>query len=327
MGWLTVQGLEKNYQGRRVLDGISFSLDRGTQLGIAGETGSSKTTLLQIIAGLLQADSGVVLLEGQPVLGPLERLIPGHPQIGYLSQHFELRNHYRVGEELDLVSPLSKKEQTDLFTICAISHLLDRKTADLSGGERQRIALARVLIKKPSLLLLDEPFSHLDPAHKRTMKQVLAQLSFTYGLTTILVSHDGADLLSWAQHIILLQNGKIVQAGKPIDLYHHPLNAYAAGLLGEFNMFDSVDEALFTSSMLGSLKNSAFPLFLRPEQFELAKNGPLGLLVHVKSAHFMGNHTLLEVYWNNKRMLVRADMGTFDPGETAFLRLKSSHNF
>jgi ABC-type sulfate/molybdate transport systems ATPase subunit len=327
MAWLTVQELVKNYQGVQVLGSLSFSLEKGMQLGIAGETGSSKTTLLKIMAGLLQSDDGVVILDGERVLGPAEKLIPGHPKIGYLSQHFELRNHYKIREELDLESPLNKKERVELFEICAITNLLDRKTTDLSGGERQRVALARILIQKPSLLLLDEPFSNLDPSHKRSMKQVLAQLSSAYGMTTILVSHDGADLLSWAQHILLLQKGKIIQSGKPADLYYRPVSAYAAGLLGDYTLFDGEEAVQFTSSQLSKLEKPSFPFFVRPEQLQLSRTSSYGVMVQVKNTLFMGSHSLIEVYWNGKRILVQATNEDFGTGEMAFLQLKSSHNF
>ena len=238
MAWLSIKGVEKHYDGNPVLKNLSFSLDRGVQLGIAGATGSSKTTLLRIIAGLLQADGGSVWLDGKRVEGPDEKLIPGHPSIGYLSQHFELRNNYRVIEELEVASVLTKEKEEKLYSLCQISHLLSRKTTSLSGGERQRIALARVLLKSPSLLLLDEPFSNLDPDHKRTIKQVLKKISHEFGITTILVSHDGADLLSWADSLLLMHEGQIIQEGSPQMLYQNPINEYVAGLLGNYTRID-----------------------------------------------------------------------------------------
>jgi len=104
MSWLTVQNLEKIYKGESVIDQLSFSINQGIKLGIVGETGAAKTTLLKIIAGLLQADGGQVLLDGVKVNGPEDQLLPGHPAIGYVSQHFELRNNYRVEEELEMAS-------------------------------------------------------------------------------------------------------------------------------------------------------------------------------------------------------------------------------
>src|SRR5580692_2230502 len=148
------------------LSGISFVQQKGQKLALAGATGSGKSTLLKMIAGLLQPDEGEIWLDGQRVRGPLETLVPGHPGVAYLSQHFELWNNYRVGEILSYANDLSDEEAGTLYEMCRIDRLLGRRTDQLSGGERQRIALARLLVKPPRLLLLDEPYSNLDRIHK-----------------------------------------------------------------------------------------------------------------------------------------------------------------
>jgi iron(III) transport system ATP-binding protein len=224
MPFLTIQQLDRTFQGDKIIDQLSFSIEKGIKLGIAGETGAAKTTLLKIIAGLLQPDDGQVLLDGVKIKGPDEQLLPGHPAIGFVSQHFELRNNYTVEEELEMASKLDPQETAHIVSICKIDHLIKRKTTALSGGERQRIVLARTLLKKPSLLLLDEPFSNLDPAHKSQIKEVLDELTTAFSLTMILVSHDGSDLLSWADHLLVLQKGKIIQQGSPATVYYRPFN-------------------------------------------------------------------------------------------------------
>src|SRR5580704_11857710 len=158
------------------IDTISFSQQRGQKLAVAGATGSGKSTLLKMIAGLVQPDAGRILLEGVRVKGPLETLEAGHPGIAYLSQHFELWNNYRVWEILSYANDLEEEESGELYTICRIDHLLQRRTDQLSGGERQRIALARLLVRPPRLLLLDEPFSNLDRVHKETLQAVVRDI-------------------------------------------------------------------------------------------------------------------------------------------------------
>lgn len=319
MSWLSVNNLSKSYEGVSVLTELSFSLARGTQLGIAGATGSSKTTLLRIIAGLVQADSGAVFLNQSRVLGPDEKLLPGHAEIGYLSQHFELRNNYRVIEELEMASTLTKVEEGKIFSHCQIDHLLNRKTTALSGGERQRVALARVLLKAPQLLLLDEPFSNLDPGHKRTIKQVLKKITQEMDLTTILVSHDGADLLSWADYLFLLQNGQIVQEGTPQELYSKPIDEYTAGLLGEYTRIDSTDPLSLIELFKNNNSLNSFPFYVRPEQVQFSSASSNSIEVVIEKCHFMGGYFLVEVKVGDKVLLVQSDRCEYLPGSHAFV--------
>jgi len=231
---------------------IKFTLQKNQHLAIAGETGSGKSTLLKIIAGLAASTpaavnapeanpkQGAVFFEGIKVLPPQERLIPGQPGIAYLSQHFELWHNYRVAEVLDYNNDLEPTDAQNLYQLCHIDHLLGRRTDQLSGGERQRIALARLLVRPPRLLLLDEPFSNLDMNHKRTLKAVLQNITSNFGITTILVSHDPYDTLTWADKLIVLKDGHIVQQGLPREVYEKPTNVYVAGLLGDYTFVDSV---------------------------------------------------------------------------------------
>lgn len=231
---LSVEGIGKKKADSFILRNVTFRQERGQHIAIAGETGSGKSTLLKIIAGLVQPDEGRVFYEGERVLGPNEQLIAGHPRIAFLSQHFELRNNYWVYEILEYANKLPDEEANEIFHICQIDHLLNRRTTELSGGEKQRIATARLLVNRPSLLLLDEPYSNLDMIHKQTMKMLLNDISGKLGISSILVSHEPADILSWADHLMLLKDGEIVQQGSPEDLYRDPVNEYAAGLLGKY---------------------------------------------------------------------------------------------
>jgi len=213
-------------------------LSKGWKMAVAGETGSGKTTLLKTMAGLAQAEKGTVSFEGQRVLGPLEKLIPGHPGIAYLSQQFELPQHLRIEQVLEYANELPEEEAQELFRVCQIDHLMKRKTHQLSGGERQRIALAKLLIASPRLLLLDEPFSNLDMIHKEVLKSVIRDIGQRLDITCMLVSHDPLDTLSWADEILVLRDGKVVQQGPPMQVYQTPVDEYVAGLFGKYNLID-----------------------------------------------------------------------------------------
>jgi len=279
MNFLEVSGIARREGELQILNGISFVQQRFQKLGLAGTTGSGKTTLLKIIAGLTQSQEGSVRLNGALVPGPEEKLIPGHPEIAYLSQHFELRNHYRVEEILTLRA----KEVERIAKLCRIDHLLKRWTNQISGGERQRVALAALLVSSPTLLLLDEPYSNLDAIHKKILKSVIEDVCLELGITCILVSHEASDLLSWADAIMVLDSGTVAQLGTPEEIYFQPQNSGVASLFGSFTIVnDSLKEA-FGGQI--PVKTTV----IRPSGFRIDRNGS-GLKGIVKKVDFMGGH-------------------------------------
>jgi ABC-type sulfate/molybdate transport systems ATPase subunit len=312
MVFLEVSKIAYGTQEQLVLDGITFNQRRLEKLAVAGETGSGKSTLLKIIAGLVQPDSGKVFFQGTHVEGPLEKLVPGHPRIAYLSQHFELPKFLRVEQVLSYSNNLSEPESQNLYEICQIDHLLRRKTDQLSGGERQRIALARKLIGCPSLMLLDEPYSNLDIVHRNTLKEVIADLSAKLDISLVLVSHDPEDTLSWADTIIVMQNGTIRQKGTPREIYDHPVDEYCAGLFGKYNL---IDENL---GNLRTLKAADNFQIIRPEKLRVS-NGGNGIPVTIRSVRFFGAYYELEVECEQRRYLIHTLSSTFQSGQSAWL--------
>jgi len=314
MSLLEVRAIHKQYLGNPALAGADFVQAKSRQLGLAGETGSGKSTLLKIIAGLEQPDSGTVYFEGKRVLGPDEQLLPGCPGIAYLSQHYELRNNYRVEELLSYASKLAEPAVDRLLAVCRIEHLLKRKTDQLSGGERQRIALARLLIGAPRLLLLDEPFSNLDLVHRNLLKTVIHDLC-EEGLTCLLTSHDPADLLSWADELLVMQQGNIIQRGTPKQAYHEPCNSYAAGLFGDFQLLSPDIAGLLCGEQAATGKR----LFVRPEYLALRRNGEKGIPVQVLSNAFLGSQALVTVQLAGMALRVKTMDFTYQVGEPALL--------
>jgi ABC-type sugar transport system ATPase subunit len=322
MAWLTVNGISKQENRSFTVNNVFFTQDQFQKIAIAGETGSGKTTLLKMIAGLVQPDAGEIIFKGRKVSGPFEKLIPGHPGIAYLSQHFELRNNYRVEEELEAVNTLHENEAKRIYEVCRISHLLQRKTNELSGGERQRIVLARLLITSPKLLLLDEPFSNLDGTHKSIIKSVIRDISDKLNITCMMVLHDEADILSWADSILVMQQGKIIQQGTPEQVYHQPVNEYCAGLFGEYNLIDGKNEAFFP---LPGMKLNGKHLLIRPEQFKLHSHPKDGWKGTVKNILFYGSHYTLEIVVGNTVVKVRAYTNQYEKGETVGLSADVQH--
>lgn len=281
---LSLTNIQKSNGSGFVLSGIDFEQRKGEKIAIVGETGSGKSTLLKIIAGLEQPDQGEVRLLGERVAGPQETLVAGHAGIGYLSQHFDLPKFLRVEQVLRYATHLSDKASRQLNRICRIDHLLARKTHELSGGEKQRIALARLLSSKPHLLLLDEPYAHLDAEMKATLKAVVDDLTHKLNISMILVSHDPDDTLPWADSIVVLRHGTLVQRGTPSHVYHRPANAYAAALFGEFNQLSpAVARKLQTNSVL----------LVRPEQLRIVRQAKNCVTGTIQAVRFFGNHQTL----------------------------------
>lgn len=301
MSLLSVAGICYQEEGKTALRDIRITQEPFEKIAIAGETGSGKTTLLKIIAGLLQPTAGLVKLNDQVIKGPMEQLLPGNRNIAYLSQHFELRNNYRVHEILDMANRLKQAEAEKIYKICRIEHLTQRWTDELSGGERQRIALARLLSMSPKLLLLDEPFSNLDPLHKALMKTVLAEACEQMMITSILVSHDAGDILSWADTVILLRDGTVVQRGNVFEIYNRPVNPYCAGLLGAYNLVQIPGEKR--------------KLFARPETITLTARADSNTNGIVQNVLFWGSYFTTDVLFRDQLIRVQSSTASFKPGE------------
>ncbi len=296
MNFLEVKNISKQQQGIITVNNVSFVLPQLRKLAIAGETGSGKSTLMKIIAGLVQPDEGEILMNGKKVKGPMEKLLAGHSEIAYLSQHFELRNNYRVEEELDYLNQLSKDQASQLFAVCRIQHLLKRKTTEVSGGEKQRISLARLLLSSPQLLLLDEPYSNLDIIHKSILKKVVNDVAEQLNITCILVSHDPNDLLSWADEILIMKDGKAVQQGTPEHIYHQPENEYVAALLGSYNVLRA---SMFNAFVYTTVEEGDYKILVRPEQFIINSLQSKFIKGKVKDVRFLGSAYEVDVVLDN----------------------------
>lgn len=317
---LKVSGIHKQGEQDLILKDITFSQRRLQKIAVAGETGSGKSTLLKIIAGLIQPDGGEVLFEDRNVLGPADTLVPGHPGIAYLSQTFELPKFLRVEQVLEYSNTMSKEEADTLYEVCQINHLLKRKTDQLSGGEKQRIALSRLLITSPKLLLLDEPFSHLDMVHKNTLKTVIRDIGKRLRITCILVSHDPADTLSWADKILVMKDGQIVQKGTPEKIYRQPVNEYTAGLFGKYNLITPAQAEVF--SRLPGITINKKSLVVRPEHFKIATKGKRTVTGKVTHVHFFGDHYELDISLSgNNNITVKAAGDNFSVGDTIYISL------
>ena len=321
MTLLNVAGISKSNETGSIVSNISFHQKKLQKIVIAGETGSGKSTLLKLIAGLEQPDAGEIYFLNKRVEGAHEKLVAGHPQIAYLSQYFELPKFLRVEQILSYSNHLSASAADEIFEICHITHLLKRKSDQLSGGERQRIGMARALIGVPKLLLLDEPYSNLDVIHKNILKTVIHDIGEKLKITCILVSHEPTDTLSWADDVIVLKDGLIVQRGSPEVIYSNPVDDYVAGLFGKYNLITPTHPVF----KVAVIKKTEDGLFLRPEQIKVVKRNDHNIKGKLIKKTFFGSYTELEIEIRNNFLLIRTDQTNLALGDTVYLSIPTDY--
>lgn len=236
---ISVKNISKQYQQEQAsgVRNISFDIYKGDIVAIIGESGSGKSTLLKCIYGLLSVDEGEISFNGERVLGPDEQLIPGHKEMKMVTQDFSLNIYAKVYDNIAAMMANTdvrhKHDKTmEMMQHLRIDHLKDKKITQLSGGEQQRVAIAKALVTNTSVLLLDEPFSQVDALLKNQLRADIKRIAAETGVTVIMVSHDPADGLFLADELLILQNGKLMQRGKPAEIYQQPNHTYTARMLG-----------------------------------------------------------------------------------------------
>jgi ABC-type Fe3+/spermidine/putrescine transport system ATPase subunit len=312
MDILTVTDLSLTENGFTALQPISFSHKAGQKLALAGESGAGKSTLLQLVAGLIQPSTGTVHANGSRVRGPQDVLVPGHPGVAYLSQKSDLPQFLRVEQVLRYANKRPTAEAQAVYSLCRIDHLMLRRTDQLSGGEQQRVALARLLLGSPKLLLLDEPFSNLDRTHKRLLQGIIEELGTRLGITCVLVSHDAADVLPWADEILVLHRGRLVQQGPPWQLYHQPVDEATAALFGDYNLVRGTDRRAHQQRGVFA---KALARQQRPEQLHPGAADAKGAVGTVRAVRFLGSYYEVEIQLQENLIRARAAATTLQTGE------------
>lgn len=323
MPLLKATNVSKKGPGDFLLGNINFTQGKLEKIAIAGETGAGKSTLLKLVAGLMQPDAGELLFEKKRIFGPEDQLVPGHIGIAYLSQHFELQKSLRVEQVLEYANTLSDSEANMLYAVCQIDHLLRRRTDELSGGERQRVAICRLLISSPRLLLLDEPFSHLDMVHKNTLKMVIKDIGEKLKITCMLVSHDPLDTLSWADRIFVMKDGRIIQKGTPEEIYFRPVDEYTGGLFGTYNLVGKKSRRTFSAMpgwkrIFAALGNGK-QIFLRPENIRIVKPSSRALRARVIKVRFYGSYQEADIRVAGATIIVRTPGSNLREGKITYV--------
>ncbi|MFK7954339.1 MAG: ABC transporter ATP-binding protein [Ekhidna sp.] len=319
MSLIEVKEVSNSLNEQLVLNKLSLAVEERDNLAIVGETGSGKSTLLKTIGGLLDVDQGAVLFNEKRILGPKDTLIAGHDEIIYLSQHFELPKFITVLEHLDYEYKMGEEEAYQIFKACQIEHLLDKNTRQLSGGEKQRVALVKELLKSPKVLLIDEPFSNLDFIHKQTIKETLEELKKMDDLTVIMVSHEPRDVLPWADKVVVMKDGGIIQSDTPQNVYGQPKNEYVAGLFGKYNLIEI--ENWPTDQIAGCAKIDG-KMLVRPEQIVIEANDTSSISAAVEKVNYYGSNYEVIASFSSQKLVIEVPSADFKVGDKVSLRIK-----
>lgn len=277
------------YNTSPVLEDIDLKVKQGQHVSIIGESGCGKSTLLKIIYGLLHVEDGALFWNDNRILGPNFNLVPGEPYMKYLSQDFDLMPFTMVEENvsqfLSVFEPEQLKERTqELLEMIELTEFAKVKVKYLSGGQQQRVALARVLAQRPEVLLLDEPFSHIDNFRKNSLRRNLFGYLKEKGVTVITATHDHNDMLPFADTVVVLKNGKIIAKDTPKNLFEHPKDLYIAGLFGEANQIPI--------NIIKSYADTQRRIIVYAHEFRVSQKS--GLEVEVKRSYYKGGYYMIE---------------------------------
>ncbi|UYP29353.1 ABC transporter ATP-binding protein [Pseudomonas sp. Z8(2022)] len=298
MSFLHIRNLHKSYGPTTIFTDINIEIGQGQFITLLGPSGCGKSTLLRCIAGLTAVDSGQILLDGQD-------LVPMPPQkrgIGMVFQSYALFPNMTVTQNVAFGLRMQKvpgaeasKRVAEALELVELNDYAARYPHQLSGGQCQRVALARSLVTRPRLLLLDEPLSALDARIRKHLREQIRAIQRELGLTTIFVTHDQEEALVLSDRIVLMNGGQIVQSGDAETLYTAPADAFAAGFIGNYNLLDA--EA--ASRLLQRPVNSR--VAIRPEAIQI---GGLGIEGTILSHSLLGNVVRYRVEARGVELLV-----------------------
>jgi len=348
---IEVTHIHKRFGSFVALDNVSLAFQQGELTALLGPSGCGKTTLLRIIAGLEQPDSGQIFLDGEDASTHHVR----ERQVGFVFQHYALFRHMSVFENIAFGLRVKPRRQRpsetqirqkvmQLLELVQLDWLADRYPPQLSGGQRQRIALARALAVEPRVLLLDEPFGALDAKVRKELRRWLRRLHDELRMTSIFVTHDQEEALEVADRVIVMNQGRVEQAGPPDAVYNHPASPFVYGFLGSVNVFHgrlhegALDAGGFAleAPEHAQAANARGVGFVRPHDIEIGRqgNGTAGILARLRRVHAIGPLAQLELERLDNAQLVEAVLSNeryeqlrLAPGETVVLQPKRSRVF
>ncbi|WP_417875426.1 ABC transporter ATP-binding protein [Winogradskyella sediminis] len=240
---LHVKNVTFGYSKTKVLEAIEFKVKAGENLAIIGESGSGKSTLLKLIYGEYDLKEGHIFWKDEEILGPKYNLVVGYEFTKYVTQEFDLMPvttvEENIGKHLSRFYPEEKQRRTDeLIKVVELEAFAKTKVKFLSGGQKQRVAIARALAKQPEILLLDEPFSHIDNFKKQSLRRSVFKYLKDNNIACVVATHDKNDVLGFADELLVIHDSKIIEKDTPKRIYNNPKTPLIASFFGEFNVIE-----------------------------------------------------------------------------------------
>ncbi|MDQ0321114.1 spermidine/putrescine ABC transporter ATP-binding subunit [Pararhizobium capsulatum DSM 1112] len=292
---LKIEAIVKNYGPITAVDHVSLDIREKEFFALLGPSGCGKTTLLRMLAGFETPTAGRVLLEGKDIspLAPEKRPLNLMFQSYALFPHMSVRKNLAYGLEMEkLARGEINRRVDDILSMTDLVRFADRKPEQLSGGQKQRVALARALVKRPKVLLLDEPLGALDKKLREKMQLELKRMQHEAGITFVIVTHDQEEALVMADRMAILKDGKLLQCGTPEEIYEQPADAFVANFIGVMNFIDGgvseagVFEAPGLALALAGVRSGKASLAVRPEHIVVsAAGGAFGGVVEEIAYH------------------------------------------
>jgi iron(III) transport system ATP-binding protein len=300
---IRLDAVTKRFAETAAVDAASLCVDRGEVVALLGPSGCGKTTLLRLIAGFERPDAGTIAVAGRTVATPGTWVAPEARKVGMVFQDYALFPHLTVAANVGFGLPRRARgaRVSELLSVVGLSGLERRYPHELSGGQQQRVALARALAPSPELVLLDEPWSNVDPFLRETLRTEVAEIIRPLGVTVLLVTHDREEAFSLADRIALMRDGAIVQEGTAEELYFAPSSRWAAEFVGAANVLsgrvvgERVETALGAFPANGARRDDA-QVLVRPELLELepSANGPAEVVAREFRGHDVFYRVLLD---------------------------------
>ena len=317
---IELQNISKRFPGNSqpAVDNINLNVSEGDILVLLGESGSGKTTIMRLIAGIENPEFGEIKI-GDITVASKSTFIPAEERkVGLVFQDYALFPHLTVARNIafglfGLNSDKKKERVSQMLEVVGLKGFDNRYPHQLSGGEQQRVAVARTLAPHPQAILLDEPFSNLDDSIKVKMRMELKRIINSIGITAIIVTHDIQDTFGIADRVALIRSGALIQSGKPMDLYNHPVDEYVANFFGRTNIISGSRKGQYIESALGEFKmgdDNFNKICIRPEDIIARKDSDHGIKARLTEINFVGDHVILrfEVPWKEsiQEILVKA---------------------